>query len=255
MSENQSIKPEMDFLLNRSNTQIREALLNLKLFYDLKLEALKVKRNLKIYKPEIDIDGYDIIIEDDTDLARKIQLKSRMSKTYSWKIHRTLLLPSMHNAVDYGFIANHCPTNPGALILFDVLQSADLSKDEITYYYTDINIISLISLGYLGKTKDKEKALNTLNELKSTSKRINLSINLMVKLKNPQSIIKLCGFLNNYDFSNNTWQINQLINNPSRYFTNYNPYIYDDELKEFEIKKNNAIRGHYKIISEILNQI
>lgn len=255
MSQNQSIKPEMDFLLNSSNSHIREELLNLKLFYDLKLEALKVKRHLKIYKPEIDIEGYDIIIEDDTDLARKIQLKSRMSTKCSWEIHRTLLLPAMHNAVDYGFIANHCPTNPGALILFDVLKSADLSKDEIIYYYTDINIISLIALGYLDKTKYQENARKTLIELKSNSKRVKISINLMVKLKNPKSIIKLCGFLNNYDFSNNTWQINQLINNPSGYFKNYNPYIYDDELKEFETKKMNAIRGHYKVISEILNQI
>ena len=48
----------------KDNTQIREDLLNLKLFFDLKEASAYSKVHLKIFRSDVDIDGFDIIIDD-----------------------------------------------------------------------------------------------------------------------------------------------------------------------------------------------
>lgn len=251
-----SINPEIDFLKKKSNSIIREEVLNCKLFYDLHEAASKRKNYLKIYKPQIDIEGFDIIVEDNNDFARKIQLKTRLSNTNSWKIHRTLLLPGKYNSKDFGFDETLCPTNPGALILIDV--SKTKGTDNITYYYTDINIISLIALGYINTNyKIQNRALKFIYDLKDLNhKKISLPKSLTLKLKNADSIIILSGFFCDYDFVNSAWKLNQINYRFGKFINNFKPYdISEEYLLENEIEKKNGIKIHSRIVLDILENI
>jgi len=136
----------IQYLKAPANSLIREEILNYKLFFDLKITAAKYKNFLKIYKPEVDIEAADIIVEDTNDLTRKIQLKSRVKSTVkSWKIHKTIMLPGMYQSLDYGFDSTICPHFPGAFILIDVVEntkpksSNDNFEIEVRYSLTDIN--------------------------------------------------------------------------------------------------------------------
>ena len=48
-------------LFLKNNTQIREDILNLKLFFDLKEASAYAKVHLKIFRSDVDIDGFDIM--------------------------------------------------------------------------------------------------------------------------------------------------------------------------------------------------
>lgn len=251
-----SKNPEIDFLKKNSNSIIREELLNCKLFYDLHEAAAKRMNYLKIYRPQIDIEGFDIIVEDNNDFARKIQLKSRISNTNVWNIHRTILLPGKYNSSDFGFDETLCPTNPGSLILIDV--SKTTGTDEITYFYTDINIISLIALGYIKTNyRTQKRALQFINGLKDLkNKTITLPKSLTLKLKDADSIIILSGLLGNYDFVNSAWKLNQINYRFGKYINNFNPYdISKEYLLENDIEKKNGIKIHSKIVLDILEKI
>jgi hypothetical protein len=243
------------FLNKSSNSLIREELLNYKLFYDLKVAAAHEQQFLKIYRPEVDIQGCDIVIEDNLDLSRKIQLKSRVnSKVKKWEIHKSIMLPGMNQALDYGIPGIICPTTPGGFVLIDVSGDTENGKDKIddnlkfSYSYTDINIITLIAHGYYKRTTNSQKeALQILREIRELkTKKIVIKENLLVKLTSPISILKICGFLHFYDFAYNVLKLNQLIYNPSSYFSNYDPYDINPKVKEKElalkVHVNNALQ-------------
>ncbi len=63
------------FLLEGENSRTKESLVNYRLFYDLKLAAALQGYDLSLYTPDVDRDGFDIIL-DDQDSVRKIQLKT-----------------------------------------------------------------------------------------------------------------------------------------------------------------------------------
>jgi hypothetical protein len=256
MSDKSDSDSVIEFLNKSSNSLIREELLNYKLFYDLKLASARKKRYLKIYKPEVDIEGCDIIIEDNTDFARKIQLKSRVvSKTTHWDIHRSLLLPGMHQALDYGFEAVICPTTPGAFILIDMSES--IGDIKITYSYTDINIITLMAFGYIKRTSNSQvEALNVLKKLKLYNKKIAIKENLLIQLKSPDSIIMLAGFLNNYDFVNNVWKLNQIRYRFADYCSNFEPYnVSKDYLDKLDRVRETGLIRHSEIVLGMLKEI
>lgn len=244
---------ELQYL--KSQSIVREEILNHKLIYDLQVSAAKRKTYLKVYKPEIDIEGYDIIVEDTNDFSRKIQLKSKISNKTRWEIHRTILLPGMHNSLDYGFNETICPTNPGAIILMDLSNSESI--ENITYYYTDINILSLYALGYL-KTDKKtiELASKKINELKTNKKFIYVSQSLFIKIKNADALINLCGFSSKLDFVNSTWKLNQIHNRFGKFIDNFQPYNINEEyLLKLEQEKEAGIKHHSKVILKLLEDI
>lgn len=238
---------------------IREETLNYKLFYDLKMAAANEHKNIKIYKPEIDNQGCDVVFEDDLDLSRKMQIKTKViSKTKKWDIHRTILLPGMHQAEDYGFHLL-CPTTPGGFILIDVTENLKPNNEELqtTYFYRDINVISLIALGHLPTPKkSKAEALNLIELLKDNkNKKVVIKQCMLIKVSNAFSLIKMSGLLQEYDFSYNAWKLNQLTFNYQNYFK-VNPYEKDPEYwAKINVDKNNAIRGHYENVKQVLDSI
>ena len=76
------------FLFKEKNSRTKESLVNYRLFYDLKLAAALDGYDLSLYTPDVDRDGFDIII-DDHDSVRKIQLKNGYEKLHNLNLEYT----------------------------------------------------------------------------------------------------------------------------------------------------------------------
>jgi len=147
------------FLLAEVNSRTKESIINFKLFYDLKLAAALDGYDLSLYTPDVDRDGFDIII-DDRDSVRKIQLKTVIKTTRngkiaptttSWGIHKCMLRPDMEFCERLGF--EFSPTGVGVqrgVILIEL--EPDDSGLQISYAYTDIFVIIALNLGLVKKS-------------------------------------------------------------------------------------------------------
>ena len=73
-----------EFLKEERNSVFREKLVNYWFFYQVKLEAAKNKNDIQIFIPEIDRNGFDVILDDLTKLVpyqlKVIQKSSRTQK-------------------------------------------------------------------------------------------------------------------------------------------------------------------------------
>jgi len=113
------------YLFAPENSHAKESLINNKLIYDLKLAAAQQGYFLNVYTPEVDKDGFDIII-DDQDQLIKVQLKTVMAKsdTSSWDIHKTLLRPDPYICEQLGFEPSPTGTGyQGGVILIEIEDS------------------------------------------------------------------------------------------------------------------------------------
>lgn len=181
-----------------------------KLSYELLSAAFITQRRLKIYKHSLDNEGCDLIIEDDTDLARKFQLKSYSGNEKKWKIHCNILRPGMANGPDYGIENVICPNTPGAVVLQRVFAQTQTSVG-IQYFYTDINIISYIAISNDPAYRQKRPtAQNILLQLNNNIRHIMVSRAVFVPLKDASSILKIAGFHNNYEFPFDCHRLNKL---------------------------------------------
>lgn len=70
----------------KENTQICEDILNQKLFFDLKEASALRKVHLKAFRSDVDVDGFDIIIDNNEDLLLKCQVKSRFDATTKYLV-------------------------------------------------------------------------------------------------------------------------------------------------------------------------
>ena len=137
------------FLNEPKNMHAREAILMHRLFLDTKLAAARRSYYLNTYFDEVDHDGFDVIF-DDQDSIKKIQVKSvgANNATRSWKIHKTILRPSLGMSDKLGFEAS--PEGIGVeggvvLIEYKVQGGKLLAK----YYYTDVFILLAFEIGLI----------------------------------------------------------------------------------------------------------
>lgn len=209
-----------DFLNKDRNSKIRESIFKYKLCYDLKMAGVFYKSHLKVYEQEVDNEGCDIILEDGTDFSRKIQLKSTFETTTgTWKIHKSILKPAFNQMEDYQFDSILCPSTPGGVILIEAILDStskidkDLNSISFAYSYTDINIISLISLGIIDrKVRSIEHAKAVLNKLRTLDGEnfVTIRRGLFVKVNNSFSLINVMGFCQQVDF---IFNVNKYIRN------------------------------------------
>ena len=193
----------------KENTLVREELINYKLIYELKKAAALKDYHLKVHMPSVDIDGYDMII-DDGSLIRKAQIKSTLdSKTRVWDIHKKMILPSYHSFEDYGF-GNLFRSTDSCIILIKAQWIDDDLK--ISYYYTDIDVLCLMGLGILVTTKgNSEKVSQILNPLRKSfnhSGKVRLSKSMFIKLNDAEAFLTMAGFHSRHQehLHNNIWQ-------------------------------------------------
>ena len=144
------MKSLTSFLRNPSNSLFRESMFRHDLLHRIYHECAIAQRNVHIYQPEIDVSGFDIVLDDLSNTLR-FQLKSKLAdaKTRRWNIHKTLLRPNLAclNSLPFS------PDSGGAGYMGGViLICADLQGDEIkySYLYTDALVICAMHEGIHG---------------------------------------------------------------------------------------------------------
>jgi len=185
------------FLLDKVNSTSKEVIFNYKVFYDLKLAAAEHGYDLSIYIPDVDRDGYDVIF-DDRDSIKKVQLKTFLTTTSSWDIHKSIVRPHFHASEDLGLEPS--PTGSGCqggVILIEI----KLKEDEVTtsYWYTDIFILKALQLGIVTrKPKIKGSILNNFyeelrNGVSYEKIKIKMKKSMFVKAKTSGHLLTLMG--------------------------------------------------------------
>lgn len=255
--------------LNASgNSTTRELIFRYGFMFDLKLASANMNRSLKIYEQEVDNEGCDLIIEDGTDFSRKIQLKSTFhTRTNSWNIHKSILLPAFSQMEDYGFDTVLCPNFPGGVILIEGCLNEFKNCPfpvQLRYSYTDINILGLISLGAIKRNKNAElEARRVVGILKNQfgERTIKVKKSLFIQLKNAESLIKVMGFNQELDFVNNSRKLIQTNVAPGKFYRDtirdYIPYQSDpkilDEWNGVRENRNQACRRNLtKMLDDVI---
>ena len=187
----------LEYLKQPQNSLVREDCTTSTLISELKLSALTQMRRIKIYKQEIDIEGCDLIVEDDTDFTRKFQIKSiiQAGQRKSFEIHSNILLPDFDRCTDYGFDNVFGPKTMGGVIKQNINVSNTIIQ--IKYEYTDFNVIS-----FLAFNNKKVAAKKLLESLLAKDKRVKVSRDLFIPLANIKSLFKVAGFFQQNDFDN-----------------------------------------------------
>jgi hypothetical protein len=182
------------------NSVFREKLINYKFFYEVKYAAAKNRNDINIYIPEVDRDGYDVLL-DDGDSIKPFQIKTVVSsaKTTSWKLKKNLLRPKFYNCAKLGFEQSPESTGvEGGFILIEIL----IDKDEIkslSYYYTDIFILAAFECGFLKiqnfqNTAKNDKSIKRLLSKIISGKRtdnVTLTKSNLVKVKSVDDLLAL----------------------------------------------------------------
>jgi hypothetical protein len=191
------------FLRESEQSHAREEILNHKLLFDLKLAAGSCGYHLQNYYSDVDHDGFDLILDDAVNL-RKIQLKSvgHNATTSKWEINRGLLRPMASNLESLGFQLTSpqldggkiCWGAEGGVIL--ITYKVDKNNVLVTYRYTDIYIITAISLGILRRGAPTIKCANALRKLLpvgESTEKLEVNKGLFIKVSSPEHLLCLAG--------------------------------------------------------------
>jgi hypothetical protein len=197
------------FLSEKSNLHAREELLNYRLLFDLKLAAMQVGYHLLTYYSDVDHDGFDIIV-DDHHTVRKIQLKtvSMSSATPNWQIHRSIIRPTMDNWERLGFTHHGCINETeagieGGFVLMEY--NAANSELPVTYWYTDIYVITAIHLGLIKRNSATTTAVKNFRKnlvRKKLTEKISISKSYMVRVEKPHNLLSMLALFND---EKNNW--------------------------------------------------
>jgi hypothetical protein len=138
------------YLLASENSRTREAILRHRFVYDLTLAAARRGYALQVYLGEVDRDGFDIVLDDGGSL-RKVQLKSVLSSTESWRIRKKLLLPEAADAEPLGFIGEQSSSGLGGGVVLQDVEVRDDGELNVTYSYTDVPVLRAFEFGLLSR--------------------------------------------------------------------------------------------------------
>lgn len=195
------------FLREDLNSKTKEALINYRLFYELKLAAALAGYSLAIYQSDVDRDGFDVIL-DDFDTSRKIQLKTVMasSTTSSWDIHRSILRPHIDFADRLGFGEDTFGIGVQGAVILIVLTPKD-GGINVSYFVTDVFIISAFRFELIKKeSANLSVALKKFfREIRggSANSRIAIPKSLFIEAKSINHLLALLGF---HSIHSHMWQ-------------------------------------------------
>lgn len=152
-----------DILKEPKFSVFREKLFEHKFQYELKIYSALNNPDIEVFLPEIDKDGFDIILHDTIQLIR-FQLKTilKTSKTCKWEIKKNLIRPNVENTANLGY--ENSPNGSGVEGGF-ILIVGDTKNDDLTFdcmYYTDAFILALFDSGILKhKNSKSQKVVET----------------------------------------------------------------------------------------------
>lgn len=198
-----------NFFRAAANTTTRERIFFNRLSFDLKIAAARAGYHLHLYEPDVDRDGFDIVVED-SNTTRQIQTKAVLSGvgTNSWKITAGLLRASSLDSDTYGRNLVECG-RAGAIVLIEIDASAE--KGQVVYSYTDYDVLIAIANGYLFETRTSKRGRAALPARKEAAKalkevwdverneKVSLSRRLFVRLADPDQLLGLIGMASNWD--------------------------------------------------------
>lgn len=190
-----------DFLNQPHNSVTRERIFFNRLCFDLKIAAARRGYPLTLFEPEVDRDGFDLII-DDADNNRHFQLKTvlKTSKTPSWNINKRILRPNILMGNKCNLAPEDCGVGGGVILI-----SIDVSQNEplIQYYYTDYLIIMSFHMRmFLERSRKKaqktryQRAELFLSEIHNGSHKDKIEINkkLFLKTQSADCLLAIAGF-------------------------------------------------------------
>ena len=185
------------FLKESANTTARESLIGSRISYDLKLMAALKGYDLRFFTPDVDRDGFDMIL-DDGSREVKVQVKTVLddSKTTSWWIHKTMLRPRNEICEPLGFEESPSGTGiQGGIILVEL--SPRIDSLDVTYYYTDILVITALFMRIVNKTpriaKSTFLSFYRRIQLGTSHDRISVPRSFFVRAKTPDRLLGLMG--------------------------------------------------------------
>lgn len=234
----------------KNNTQVREDILNQKLFFELKEASAKRQVHLKLFKSDVDVDGFDIIIDNNDDNTLKCQVKSRFDATTPYfDIHKIMLKPSYYFFDSFEFIQLiGCPNDFRGIILID----GDIENEKIQtrYYYLDIFLLRAMELGIFKLTNQSKRiSSELLNSLRvdndPENKKISVLHSLFFPVKNVDALLAIMSFhsIYHHNLSFNILTVSKIVSGTYdvRYETN------GDKIAE--------MRGHWETINQGLSEL
>ena len=240
------------FLQNPKNSVTREMMFLDRIKYDLKLAAALARVPLQIFTPDVDRDGYDIIV-DDADLVRRFQLKTvlKSSNTTSWKVHKRLLRPTMYSANLLHFeVSPEGVGIEGGVILIQIDDSEDACP--ATYYYTDIYVLTALAVGLIltNRNSRARQAVKFLNRLRRGigTERVAVPLGAFVKLRAPSCLLAIGGFHSSEPAY--SWWTNLIIAFRDNFRIDKTPLLDDAAARGVTALARNAIDSLLSLIDE-----
>lgn len=205
MDKNKNLR---DFFAEPINQTTRERIFFSRLSFDLKIAAARNGYHLHVYEPDVDRDGFDIVVEDE-DTSRWFQTKAvlKSAATASWDINAGLLWPSIDIVEMYGLSPVEAGRGGGVILI--EIDDRDQAGN-VVYSYTDYDIITAIAEGFLtdhtnqiavkagsGRPHKSSKAVASeklqLIQSSERGKKVSIPRKLFVEMKSVDALLGAMG--------------------------------------------------------------
>jgi len=179
-----------------------------RLCFDLYASAVRAGYPLTVFSPEVDREGYDLVL-DDGDYERRVQLKSilSVSSTRAWNTTKRFLRPELRSAGRLDFeVSPEGVGVDGGIVLIEC-DSKDPNLP-VVYHFTDLMVLASVEQGWVpGKAPTRashpsnasrtpgEQARDLLQELRTGSghTKVEVPIGVFVKAVGPNELLALIG--------------------------------------------------------------
>jgi hypothetical protein len=201
----------LGYLKDGGNSLTREKLANYRFFYEVKVASARNDSDIQISLPEIDKDGYDVVL-DDGDEIRLLQLKTALSEstTAQWDIQKQLLRPDRFYAERLGFeLSPQGVGLMGGVVLISIgVNRQNETISDFHYSYCDIFTLKACELS-LFSYKSQASNLAVIRLLRSLSAgrrhdSITLTRSAFVKVHTIEHLLSIANLANRSD---NQWRI------------------------------------------------
>lgn len=192
------------------NTVTRERIFFSRLSFDLKIAAARADYHLNLYEPDVDRDGFDIVVEDQDDALGWFQLKAvlKTAGTAAWKTTVGFLRPGQFAGESFGFDPAEWGRG-GGVILIEI--DDENAAGDVVYSYTDFHVLAALAERYLieqkttAKSKGRPKtaraiaAAQVIARLRNGARpdEIEIPRSVFLEVKNADALLGLMGFRSN----------------------------------------------------------
>ncbi len=162
------------FFKEPRNTTTRERIFFNRLYFDIKIAAARSGYHLNLYEPDVDRDGFDIVVEDQEGNVGWFQLKAvlRSATTKSWEVSVDFIRPELSPNQIFDFDLPERGRG-GGIILIEIDDTTE--EMNVIYSYTDIHILVALKENFLlkeEKSKTKHSRGRRPNTPKAASTRV-----------------------------------------------------------------------------------